>query len=124
MLRGFYRPANGPGWALVGDAGHFKHPATAQGISDAIEQAVYVAASVTGADPALDGYRVWRDARAEEHYDFSFQWARWPVPEVAGKIFGGMRSDAEAGQDMRDSMSRLRLPSEVFTQERLARWFA
>ena len=55
MLRGFFRPATGPGWALVGDAGHFKHPATAQGISDAIEQALHVADAVARSDPDLAG---------------------------------------------------------------------
>ena len=39
MLRGFRRRAAGPGWALVGDAGVYKHPATGQGISDALAQA-------------------------------------------------------------------------------------
>ena len=42
MLRGFVRPGTGPGWALVGDAGLFKHPVTAQGIGDALAQGSYV----------------------------------------------------------------------------------
>lgn len=33
---GFFRPAGGPGWALVGDAAHFKDPASAQGLHDAL----------------------------------------------------------------------------------------
>lgn len=33
---GFFRPAGGPGWALVGDAAHFKDPASGQGIHDAL----------------------------------------------------------------------------------------
>lgn len=32
---GFMRQCTGPGWALVGDAGYFKDPLTAHGISDA-----------------------------------------------------------------------------------------
>jgi len=36
---GFFRESAGPGWALVGDAGHFKDPAPGQGIADAIRQA-------------------------------------------------------------------------------------
>ncbi|MGI5267912.1 NAD(P)/FAD-dependent oxidoreductase [Nonomuraea sp. CA-218870] len=32
----FFRRSAGPGWALVGDAGHFKDPVTAQGIRDAL----------------------------------------------------------------------------------------
>lgn len=38
MMRGFFRTPTGPGWALVGDACHFKHPGTAQGICDAVER--------------------------------------------------------------------------------------
>jgi flavin-dependent dehydrogenase len=32
--KGYLRQAFGPGWALVGDAGYFKDPLTAHGISD------------------------------------------------------------------------------------------
>jgi flavin-dependent dehydrogenase len=37
--RNFFRQAAGPGWALVGDAGHHKDSITARGISDAFCQA-------------------------------------------------------------------------------------
>ena len=64
MLRGFFRQASGPGWALVGDAGHFKHPATAQGISDAIEQAIHVADALGGTEAGAERLRrVARPAR-------------------------------------------------------------
>lgn len=33
---GFFRPPGGLGWALVGDAAHFKDPASAQGLHDAL----------------------------------------------------------------------------------------
>ncbi|MEM8629737.1 MAG: NAD(P)/FAD-dependent oxidoreductase [Pseudomonadota bacterium] len=36
---GFMRQASGNGWALVGDAGYFKDPATAHGITDALRDA-------------------------------------------------------------------------------------
>jgi 2-polyprenyl-6-methoxyphenol hydroxylase-like FAD-dependent oxidoreductase len=124
MLRGFFRQANGPGWALVGDAGHFKNPSTAQGISDAIEQALHVADGLTASE-SLDGYEAWRDERASEHYEWSFDFARFPKPEVAGPVFDGLVSDLEAGQNLRDALSRqLRPRSGVFTEERLGRWFA
>jgi 2-polyprenyl-6-methoxyphenol hydroxylase-like FAD-dependent oxidoreductase len=38
-MDGFFREANGPGWVLVGDAGHFKDIVVGQGICDAIRQA-------------------------------------------------------------------------------------
>ncbi|HEU4945044.1 MAG TPA: hypothetical protein VFT10_07765, partial [Solirubrobacterales bacterium] len=125
MLRGFFRDATGPGWALVGDAGHFKHPATAQGISDAIEQALHVADALTGPDEDLSGYEAWRDERAREHYEWSFDYSRLPRPDVARPVFAGLASDPEAGQAFRDTFTRLARPrSDVLTPERLERWFA
>lgn len=124
MMRGFFRPACGPGWALVGDSGHFKHPVTAQGISDAVEQAWFVADALLGTDPALDGYQAWRDARAAGHYEWSFQSARLPHPGHSHPVFAGLAADPEAAQQWRDLFTRLRRPSEVFTAERRDRWAA
>ncbi|HEY7267359.1 MAG TPA: NAD(P)/FAD-dependent oxidoreductase [Solirubrobacterales bacterium] len=124
LMRGFFRIPAGPGWALLGDAAHFKHPATAQGISDAVEQAVYVAEQLSGASPSLDDYEAWRDARAVEHYDWSFTWGRFPDPALAGPLFRGWSSDADAGQDLRDTFSRHVEPSKLMTPERMARWFS
>ena len=123
LMRGFFRKPTGPGWALVGDASHFKHPGTAQGIADAVEAALYVADRLSSSSPGLDEYEAWRDARAAEHYEWSFAWGRFPHPETAAKLWHGWASDEEAGQDLRDSFSRLVEPSEVTTKERLARWF-
>jgi len=124
MLRGFFRRPTGPGWALVGDASHFKNPSTAQGISDAIEQSLHVAAELLS-DGRLDGYEAWRDERAREHYEWSFDFARFANPEVAGPVFRGIAADADAGQNLRDALSRrLRPQTDVFTQERLESWFA
>jgi menaquinone-9 beta-reductase len=41
--KGFIRQACGPGWALVGDAGYFKDPITAHGITDALRDAELLA---------------------------------------------------------------------------------
>jgi 2-polyprenyl-6-methoxyphenol hydroxylase-like FAD-dependent oxidoreductase len=58
---GFIRQAWGPGWALVGDAGCFKDPITAHGMSDALRDAELLArALVTGTDAALAGYQATR----------------------------------------------------------------
>ena len=52
----------GPGWALVGDAGYFKDPLTAHGITDALRDAELLArAVVTGTDGALAAYEAARD---------------------------------------------------------------
>src|SRR4029079_2361231 len=67
MLRGYFSRGTGRGWALIGDSGHFKHPSTAQGIPDAIEQALWVSEALLE-DRGLEGYESWRDERAAEHY--------------------------------------------------------
>jgi 2-polyprenyl-6-methoxyphenol hydroxylase-like FAD-dependent oxidoreductase len=124
MLRGFFRRPTGPGWALVGDACHFKNPSTAQGISDAIEQALHVAAELLEGE-SLDGYEAWRDERAREHYEWSFDFARFAKPEIVGPVFRGIAADPEAAQNLRDALSRRRRPrSDVFTDERLGEWFS
>jgi 2-polyprenyl-6-methoxyphenol hydroxylase-like FAD-dependent oxidoreductase len=122
LMRGFFRRPNGPGWALVGDACHFKHPGTAQGIGDALEQGVHVAEALSGAAATLEGYEDWRNARAAEHYEWSFAWGRFPRAELE-PIFRGWASDPDAGQDLRDCFSHLVDPSVVMSKERLARWF-
>lgn len=60
---GYFRQSFGPGWALVGDAGYFKDPVTAHGITDALRDAELLAAAVmAGGDAALAGYQAERDA--------------------------------------------------------------
>ncbi|WP_421851522.1 NAD(P)/FAD-dependent oxidoreductase [Oricola sp.] len=60
---GHIREATGPGWALVGDAGYFKDPATAHGITDAFLDAHRLAGSlVRGLGSAA--YRIERDRHA------------------------------------------------------------
>ena len=55
-VAGFVRRSWGPGWALVGDAGYFKDPITAHGMTDALRDAELLA----DADPGGPGRR---DAR-------------------------------------------------------------
>jgi flavin-dependent dehydrogenase len=125
MLRGFYRRATGPGWALVGDAGHFKHPSTAQGIADALEQSHHVAQGLLGADPALHDYERWRDRRAAAHYEWSFNFGRFPRRDFADRLYAGIAGDERAAQDFRDVLTRRVDPrTELLTPQRRDRWFA
>ena len=60
---GFLRECHGPGWALVGDAGYFKDPLTAHGITDAFRDAELLSrAIVAGSTAALEAYQSERDA--------------------------------------------------------------
>ena len=59
----FLRQCQGAGWALVGDAGYFKDPLTAHGITDALRDARLLSAAIRdGTSRALDGYQRERDA--------------------------------------------------------------
>jgi flavin-dependent dehydrogenase len=69
---GFLRRASGPGWALVGDAGYFKDPITAHGLTDALRDAELlgraIIAAAGGAVPeavALAAYQATRDRLSE-----------------------------------------------------------
>jgi 2-polyprenyl-6-methoxyphenol hydroxylase-like FAD-dependent oxidoreductase len=124
MMRGYFRRPAGPGWALIGDAMHFKHPGTAQGIGDAVEQALQIAERVSGPDPTLAGFEAWHDGRAAEHYDWSFAWGRLARPERSEPLYRGWASEPDAGQDLRDTLSRQVAPSKLLSPERIARWFA
>ena len=77
---GFLRRSAGPGWALVGDAGYFKDPITAHGITDALRDAERLARAVAeGDDGALAGYQETRDDLVKGLLDVtdhiaSFKW--------------------------------------------------
>jgi 2-polyprenyl-6-methoxyphenol hydroxylase-like FAD-dependent oxidoreductase len=82
---GFLRQAWGPGWALVGDAGCFKDPITAHGMTDALRDAGALARAVTaGTDRALAGYEEERDTFAVPFLDLSDAVASfaWDYEEV------------------------------------------
>jgi len=120
MMRGYYRAAAGPGWALVGDAGHFKHPTTGQGIGDALAQAEHVAVDLLGGGD-LSTYEQWRKERSAEGYEFSFRAARLPDPRAAAR-YAGLAADPVAGQQFLDTFTHRARLSDVFTRERSRRW--
>jgi len=69
---GLMRRSHGPGWALVGDAGYFKDPITAHGISDALRDAELLARAVgRGSDRALADYESTRDVLSRELFDIT-----------------------------------------------------
>ncbi len=122
MLRGFARAATGPGWALVGDAGLYKHPVTAQGIGDALAQGWFVG-NALGRGDDLHDYAQWRADRAASHYEWSFEAARFPSPDGAA-VYAGLAADPVAGREFLDTFARRHRPDEVLTPARRARWRA
>jgi flavin-dependent dehydrogenase len=92
---GFVRTASGPGWALVGDAGYFKDPATSHGLTDALRDAELLARAVVSAaagdEPeadALAGYQATRDRLSERLFTVTDEIAsfRWDLDKVAALL--------------------------------------
>jgi flavin-dependent dehydrogenase len=77
---GYIKRGTGPGWALVGDAGYFKDPLTAHGITDALRDAEFLArAIVKGTTAALADYETTRHDLSRRLFDVtddiaSFGW--------------------------------------------------
>jgi flavin-dependent dehydrogenase len=130
MLRweGFFREATGPGWVLVGDAGHFKDPAPGQGIQDAFRQVESLAAAITSAiggppsalDEVLSDWARWRDDDAREHCWFAADLGKAGLapavlPEIARRLHRRGQFDPFV-----DLLSHRTAPSQVLTPPRLA----
>jgi 2-polyprenyl-6-methoxyphenol hydroxylase-like FAD-dependent oxidoreductase len=79
----FFRTPSGPGWALVGDAGHKLDPCTAQGITHAFRDVALLVdaldrglAGRESLDAALTTYHRERDAWSKPFFDFTCEMAR------------------------------------------------
>ena len=100
---GQFRQAAGSGWALVGDAGYFKDPGAAHGISDAFRDAQLLADAVLADD--LTGYGPLRNRLSAELFDVlerivSFDWTMAQLPELHGALIGAMSNELRAFVDM------------------------
>jgi 2-polyprenyl-6-methoxyphenol hydroxylase-like FAD-dependent oxidoreductase len=122
-LGGFFRPSAGRGWALVGDAGHFKDPTAGQGISDALRQTERLATAIVPAldhDHALDeALRKWwrrRDEDAWEMYWFAHDMgAAGPTPPLFQEANRRIAADPKMAAAMTRILNHDLRPSEVFT---------
>ena len=93
---GLIRRPWGPGWALVGDAGYWKDPISAHGLTDALRDAELLARAVISAgggcvelDAALRGYQEARDRLSFRLFDVSDALASftWSDEEIAPLLF-------------------------------------
>ncbi|HSH58237.1 MAG TPA: NAD(P)/FAD-dependent oxidoreductase [Acidimicrobiales bacterium] len=124
---GFFRESAGPGWVLVGDAGHFKDPTPGQGISDALRQGETLAEAIVqglgGARPldaALAHWWRWRDDDAfEMHWFCSDMGAAGPVPRPFLEMVRDFASRPEGLDAWFEILSHRLEPSEVLTPARL-----
>jgi 2-polyprenyl-6-methoxyphenol hydroxylase-like FAD-dependent oxidoreductase len=102
----YFRPAHGPGWALVGDAGLAMDPVTGQGISDALRDAELLADAIAAGlhgklplDAALRDYERARNAAVKPMYDFTLEIASMAPPRLEQLLlFEALHGDAEQTQ--------------------------
>jgi flavin-dependent dehydrogenase len=123
---GYFRDPSGPGWVLIGDAGHFKDPAPGRGIADAFMQADELAPAIVASldddarlDEATARFGAWRDKEFAEHYWFgSDQGNAGPVPAVVPEVVSGLRKSGGEAQLLEITNHRLK-PTQVITPPRV-----
>ncbi len=126
----FFRASSGPGWALAGDAGHFKDPVTGQGMRDAMFAGRTLAEELL---PVLDdpvavdrATRRWEAARDREclpayHFANADTVVDRPSPALCELLRDAGRTlDA----DITDLFGRARTPQQIAPLSRLSRAFA
>jgi flavin-dependent dehydrogenase len=126
----YFRHSHGPGWALTGDAGHFKDPVIAQGIRDALrfgrllgEAAAPALDDAAALDAALAAWEQDRDAQCLDVY----QWgnglgAADDVSPLEAASFRWFAARPGGPSEVLDVFSRRRAPQQVFTLPRVAGW--
>jgi flavin-dependent dehydrogenase len=104
-LRGFagatsyLRQCHGAGWALVGDAGYFKDPLTAHGITDALRDAELLSRGiVAGSSRALEAYQRERDALSLPLMRItdviaSFEWDLDEIKRLHAELSAAMKTE-------------------------------
>lgn len=125
----YFRRSSGPGWALPGDAGHFKDPVTAQGMRDALHYGRLLGEL---AAPALDDrvrldaiLRRWERRRERECLEV-YAWTNalgraGSVTALEVELYRAAAADPALAGAMLDVFSRVRRPGEVLTARRAAR---
>ncbi len=98
---GHIRQCAGPGWALVGDAGYFKDPATAHGITDAFLDANRIAQALWATPGDARLYQAERDCIAPVLFDVtskiaSFDWDYDTLKALHMKLSLCMKAEHEA----------------------------
>jgi 2-polyprenyl-6-methoxyphenol hydroxylase-like FAD-dependent oxidoreductase len=124
----YFRRSSGPGWALPGDAGHFKDPVTAQGIRDALrygrllgERAAAVLDDPRALDAALLRWERGRERDCLEVYAWTNALGRGePMTALEVELYRAAQADPAIAGEVLDVFSRVRRPSQVLTPRRAA----
>jgi flavin-dependent dehydrogenase len=104
---GYVRTSGGPGWALVGDAGYFKDPITAHGMTDAVRDAELLADAildtVQGGVPeavALARYQQVRDRLSSALFEVTeavaaYDWDAETIPVLLRGVSAAMSDEVD-----------------------------
>jgi flavin-dependent dehydrogenase len=117
----YFRRSAGPGWALPGDAGHFKDPVTAQGIRDALRFGRLLGEAVAPVldDPiALDRASTRWARRRERECLETYTWTNAlgraePMTALEAELYAAAARDPELARRVLDVFSRTRRPSRA-----------
>jgi flavin-dependent dehydrogenase len=127
-LSAYYRRSSGPGWALAGDAGHFKDPTTGNGMRDALKFGRLLGEAVAPClhdkdrlDAALRKWEAARDADTISTYHWGNRESR---PGATSPLVRELlRTFVDAGGDDRpnlsDTFNRARPVESVINPRRL-----
>jgi len=125
----YFRRSCGPGWALAGDAGHFKDPVTAQGMRDAMrfgrllaEAAAPIIDDLVRLDAAVRDWERRREQECLESYQWTNQLGRGEaMSPLEIELYREVAADPARAREMLDVFSRQRRPSQVVGPRRALR---
>lgn len=117
----YFRRSSGPGWALPGDAGHFKDPVTAQGIRDALRYGRLLGEMVADRlddpvelDRQLARWEIRREAECLEVYQYTNRLARGEeMTPLEIELYRAATDDPSLGKAMIEVLSRSRAPRHL-----------
>lgn len=123
---GYFREATGPGWVLVGDAGHFKDPTPGQGIADAFRQVEHLVPAIMGGldgggelDGRLREWGRWRDDDAWDMYWFAgTMGAPGPTSPLVHEMLRQIVARSDGPERFFRVLNHDLAPSELFTPRR------
>ena len=121
--KGFLRQAYGPGWALVGDAGYFKDPLTAHGITDALRDAELLAnAAAAGTEADFADYAATRDDLSMPLFEVSDAIAAldWDLDQIRAlhqTLNHAMKREVEHLMALGDAVRPLHPANQVMIEE-------
>ena len=131
-LPGYYRTPFGPGWALVGDAGHYKNPITAQGITDAFRDAELLAAAIDAGfsrrasiEDALGGYERLRNEATMPIYVMTAELATLePPPAEQQALIGALAGNQQQTDRFIGTIAGTTSIADFFSPENVEAIFA